>query len=784
MSSDVQRFAESFRNEAELRERLATLFSKFSNIQGVEVPHGPQEYGKDIVFYSQDAIGDWILNACVVKNAKITGAAEGEDSARNVFNQVEQALDTAFINKSGDQENVSHVYIISPYDCPQTTMRSIEGKLRERSGQVTFLCGRLLLEKFAKYWPEFVAFETTLIASYIARLQHAFAEADPIAFLTGQHQVLSAGSQGLTKVYVPQRFRKSLQEFELSLSLPPRNYLAGEISETTVADFTKNILSIAALLRHPEAWDAAKRREAQPTSAELMSAAEEIRASWNAECDRARSERQRRGLRVPPKSEIRVALKLDLRLIEGLLSRVGEALESLRKRLSEANTFAATCRHILPELGSPAHLHYCATNQIVQLSPTAFRPRSACREEFLNEDLLTKTNVPLLISAPAGYGKTSFCKWHFLDDVQLLTSSKSTTIPVYIPLHQLATASITTVDDVFLRSEDLKQLVQFARQEGRAIRFYLDGLDEVSTSEQQRKLMELASQIPKGFPNCQVLVTSRDYVTGPWLHWLARVGLAEFTSAQVQQFMLNWLGKDSDELKKFADELEKARTLSPLMHVPLLATLIIAVFKKMHSLPENKLGLYEIFVDLMCGGWDIAKNVRRSTKFGSNAKLSILTRLAGHLHLNERREAEESDIRSVVNECFPAAYDDWRTVLGELLEDGLLVRLAGGLGFSHLSFQEYLAARDLTTDPTGERQKLVLRRFLRGEDWWREVLAFYLSMTQRPDEAAGWIKSVGIKISRDLRSQDIAHRWEFMMKCLQEAAPGWKAPEPGPLIRI
>ena len=79
MSSDVQRFAESFRNEAELRERLATLFSKFSNIQGVEVPHGPQEYGKDIVFYSQDAIGDWILNACVVKNAKITGAAEGED---------------------------------------------------------------------------------------------------------------------------------------------------------------------------------------------------------------------------------------------------------------------------------------------------------------------------------------------------------------------------------------------------------------------------------------------------------------------------------------------------------------------------------------------------------------------------------------------------------------------------------------------------------------------------------------------------------------------------------
>jgi predicted NACHT family NTPase len=221
-----------------------------------------------------------------------------------------------------------------------------------------------------------------------------------------------------------------------------------------------------------------------------------------------------------------------------------------------------------------------------------------------------------------------------------------------------------------------------------------------------------------------------------------------------------------------------------LMRVPLLGTLIIAVFRKMQSLPANKVKLYEIFVDLMCGGWDVAKNVRRDTKFGSNAKLSILTRLAGHLHINERRAAEESDIRTVIKETFPAIYEERTELLGELLEDGLLVRLPGGTGFAHLSFQEYLASRDLITDPTGERQKLVLRRFLRGEDWWREVLGFYLSMTQRPDEVAGWIKTSGFKISRDLRSQDIDKRWGFMMRCLQEAAPGWTPPDPGALIRL
>jgi len=783
MTSDLQHFAESFRDEAELRERLAGLFPKMPAIQGLQVTHGTQEYGKDLIFYSQDAIGDWILNACVVKNDKITGSAEGPGSGRNVLVQVEQALDTPHIGTSGQEENVAHVYVISPYECPQTTMRSIRGRLQGRSGQVTFLCGRLLLEKFAKYWPEFVAFETTLIASYIARLQRNFDDTDPIAFLMTQHQVLSAGSKGLAKVYVRQRFRKFLQEFDL-LVRPPYPINLGQLnSERAVADFAQGFSAIAALLRHPEAWDPGRAHEAEPTSAELLSVAEEMRISWKAEYERYRSERQRRGDHVPPRDSVQVPIAIDVSLVHALLDRAAGALTILNARIEAANGFARRCTNVLAELGSPAHLSYCASSQIVQLVPAAFRGKHPAREIFLPQDLLSKTAVALLITAPAGYGKTSFCKWHFLHDVQLLVDSKSDCIPVYVPLHQLATVPVTNVDEVFVRSGDVRQLVQFAKQESRRIRFYLDGLDEVSTIEQQRKLMELASQIPKEMSTAQVVVTGRDYVTGHWLNWLARIGLAELTDEQVNEFIENWLGNDTVELATFRRQLEKSRTLLPLMRVPLLGTLIVAVFKKMQALPENKVKLYEIFVDLMCGGWDMAKNVRRDSKFGSNAKLSILTRLAGHLHINERREAEESDIRLVLKEALPAVYDDWRTVLSELLEDGLLVRLAGGMGFAHLSFQEYLAARDLTTDPTGERQKRVLKRFLTGQDWWREVLAFYLSATQRPDEAAHWIRSVGTKISRDLRSQDIGKRWDFMVGCLQEAAPGWMPPDPGTLLK-
>src|SRR5207302_448325 len=193
MAIDLQQFSKTFHSEEELRKHIATLLGKMGRNQGVQITHGTQEYGKDLVFYSCDGIEDWILNACVVKNGKITGSAEENKGARNVFNQVEQALDTPFINNTGEDERVARVYVISPYDCPQTTMRSIQGKLEKRSGQVAFLCGNRLFEKFMEFWPEFLIFESSssLLNSYVAAMQKAFEQNDLLTFLASQHQIFS-----------------------------------------------------------------------------------------------------------------------------------------------------------------------------------------------------------------------------------------------------------------------------------------------------------------------------------------------------------------------------------------------------------------------------------------------------------------------------------------------------------------------------------------------------------------------------------------------------------------
>jgi hypothetical protein len=305
-------------------------------------------------------------------------------------------------------------------------------------------------------------------------------------------------------------------------------------------------------------------------------------------------------------------------------------------------------------------------------------------------------------------------------------------------------------------------------------------LDEVTTVTQRDRLINLAQELARKHPTVQIIVTARDYVIGPRLRWLNRIHLSELSDEQVTQLVANWLGNDAAEHDEFCTQLSRARTLRPLMHVPLLGTLIIAVFRRMKSLPESKVRLYEMFVDLMCGGWDLAKNVRRATRYGSQVKLGVLTRLAGLLHTNRKREGGEDDIRTAVSQTARAFSNQWRNLFDELLEDGLLTRLGSyGIAFSHLSFQEYLTASELT-DPTGTRNQNVLKLYLSGEDWWREVLAFYVGMSGRPDETELWLRRVVIDISRTSRTgSDLMQRFVFLLNALEGAWPGWtpqKAP--------
>src|SRR5882672_7814404 len=114
MTIDITGFSKAFTSEDVLRKQISQILSKIKGNAGVEITHGAQEYGKDIIFYSRDGLEDEVLNACVVKNDKISGSVDSQSGARAVLIQVEQALDTPYVNHQGEQRRVGKVFIMSP----------------------------------------------------------------------------------------------------------------------------------------------------------------------------------------------------------------------------------------------------------------------------------------------------------------------------------------------------------------------------------------------------------------------------------------------------------------------------------------------------------------------------------------------------------------------------------------------------------------------------------------------------------------------------------------------
>jgi predicted NACHT family NTPase len=89
--------------------------------------------------------------------------------------------------------------------------------------------------------------------------------------------------------------------------------------------------------------------------------------------------------------------------------------------------------------------------------------------------------------------------------------------------------------------------------------------------------------------------------------------------------------------------------LTNLMRTPLLATLIIMVFRQTGGLPESRASLYESFIKLLSGGWDLVKGVLRESKFGERVKLQVLGTLANNLQESRRREFSGQDLKKALN---------------------------------------------------------------------------------------------------------------------------------------
>lgn len=790
-TGQIELFAREFRDEAHLRRVLADLFLKMGH-SGVRITHGPGEKGKDIVFYCDGPMGERRLFGCVVKAQPINGRADDHkngaptlvDELQTVVNQVNSAFTEPLADGKGRDEWVDSVYVISPYDCATSTIDSVKTRL-QRSGQIKFVCGSDLMDLFVRHWRDFLWFGSSILVSYLSTLRKGLEENYALAGLILGNPYLGESPSSWTDLYVAPQFHRELRPFRLlddyTLNL---GILNGPKRRADVKTFKVTIEQIVTLLEALPFWEGNETSGAEVIeSCEKL--VEEIVKLWAVKEREyfAMATKKRKGGTQNSNSDGAFLLSVEdvvmpLEPTKQLASEaarvqesVAQALNGLRDQISVATKFAATKHNdALDTLCNPGFLTYCQVGEIATMAPLAFDDGEVSQDLRFGEDLLDRYQGSLLITGPAGFGKTTFCKWHAIHDANRLVQKQEKVLPVYRALHPLSRGTIGKFDETFFPEEELRRLIQqqtagqspFSR-----IRLYLDGLDEVTSVERQEQIVRLAEDAVKSWDFIQVVLTSRDHVSNPSLRWLPRIRLMELSEEKISALAQRWLGADNTDL--FYSRLREGGNIADLMRIPLLATLILMVFRKTKSVPPNKTKLYTLFVELLCGGWDFYKNVkRRASDFGVRDKEVVLSRLAGILQHQHKRDATEADFKSAIKNSMNSLVPEWERLLQEVTEDGLLLRVGGALTFSHLSFQEFLASRDLR-DHMGNRPKQALSWYLSGDDWWKETLAFYLTLLDRPGEADEWLLRRALACNSP--AADLESRVLYLRRAIKMAFP-------------
>ncbi|MBN1874766.1 MAG: NACHT domain-containing protein, partial [Anaerolineae bacterium] len=293
---------------------------------------------------------------------------------------------------------------------------------------------------------------------------------------------------------------------------------------------------------------------------------------------------------------------------------------------------------------------------------------------------------------------------------------------------------------------------------GRAV-VLLDGLDEVADPALRRRVARLVEAFTTAYPACRYVVSSRIVgYTGP-----ARLGEAyatttvrDFSLDDVRQFLNNWhlavavgqMGPGQDavteaenQTQQLLDAIEKNDRIRELAINPLMLTVIALVHRDRVKLPDRRAELYDEAVNVLLGKWDEAKNMREipvfeDRPFDVSDRRLTLQAVALWMHEKAQKEIETGDLRRVLGWQFYDKVGDWKAT-GKVVDRFLsLIRERTGLlaehglgiyRFSHLTFQEYLAA--LAVAGNDDYVAYTLQRC--GDPWWREVIlleAGYLSM--------------------------------------------------------
>jgi hypothetical protein len=275
----------------------------------------------------------------------------------------------------------------------------------------------------------------------------------------------------------------------------------------------------------------------------------------------------------------------------------------------------------------------------------------------------------------------------------------------------------------------------------------LDGLDEVADETERRRMSEWVDRLVTIYPRNRYIVTSRPpgYEAAPLLSGFTVLRIREFSAEDIRQFTASWClavefkaqgeenvtarGQALNAAQDLVAAIEANVDIRRLAVNPLLLSIIVLVHRYQARLPRRRVDLYSECVDTLLGRWDEAKGL--IGRLSPSEKRGVLQSLALEMHQAGRSHIPQGELEEHIGSLLPKV-GGWPTDTADFVDEvrersGLLAgEEPGGYAFSHLTFQEYLVAREMADNE--KKRKLLLENI--GDDWWQEVTLLYAGMAE------------------------------------------------------
>ena len=351
---------------------------------------------------------------------------------------------------------------------------------------------------------------------------------------------------------------------------------------------------------------------------------------------------------------------------------------------------------------------------------------------------VAKDKQYLMVLGGPGIGKSTFLRKLGLEALKGQKGQlKSKRIPVFLELKtfrdkNVDLAAVIAKEFKICGFPDTEAFTAESLNQGKLL-LLLDGLDEVPARNMNRvieKIEAFAIQYDKN-----TFVTScRTAAYHSSFEQFSDVTIANFDDEQIEQFIQRWfnseLDEDADTANRYWQLLKRPqnKAAKELAQTPLLLTFLCLVYEREQTLPSKRSTLYGRALNILLSEWSAQKRLEPVPiyeDFHPDLEKELLSEIAYTSFKEDRLFFSKSDITNRITSYLADTLDasenlDGPAVLHAIeVQQGILVeRATDTYSFSHLTLQEYLTARYISSQWLVEE---IVSKHLTDERW-REVL--------------------------------------------------------------